>query len=96
MEAGILEKVPYSERPRRFEYRATTAGEELQPVLLTLMSWGDRHLNQEARPMVFEHACGETLSPRVVCAHCGDTADGASLTPHVKAPGWTTTGPAGS
>ncbi|MFD9034917.1 winged helix-turn-helix transcriptional regulator [Streptomyces sp. NPDC059567] len=93
VEAGILEKVPYSERPRRFEYRATPAGQELQPVLLTLMAWGDRHLNPKDRPVVLEHSCGEVLSPRVVCACCGDEADAASLTHHVRAPGWTTTGP---
>ncbi|MFI8291296.1 transcriptional regulator [Streptomyces sp. ms191] len=93
VEAGILEKVPYSERPQRFEYRTTPAGEELQPVLLTLMSWGDRHLNQTVRPVLLEHRCGEVLSPRVVCAHCGGEADAASLTPHVQAPGWTTAGP---
>ncbi|MBX9426567.1 MULTISPECIES: helix-turn-helix domain-containing protein [Streptomyces] len=93
VEAGILEKVPYSERPRRFEYRATAAGEELQPVLVTLMAWGDRHLNADARPVLLEHDCGEVLSPRLVCAHCGGEADRETLTAHVRAPGWTTSGP---
>ncbi|APE20303.1 MULTISPECIES: winged helix-turn-helix transcriptional regulator [Streptomyces] len=93
VEAGILEKVRYSERPPRYEYQATAAGEELQPVLVTLMAWGDRHLNADDRPIVLEHRCGEVLSPRVVCAHCGDEADRESLRAHVRAPGWTTTGP---
>ncbi|MFD5328858.1 winged helix-turn-helix transcriptional regulator [Streptomyces sp. NPDC127092] len=93
VEAGILEKVAYSERPLRYEYRATPAGEELGPVLVTLMAWGDRHLNEKDRPVVLEHSCGETLTPRVVCAHCGERADRASLTTHVRAQGWTTTGP---
>jgi len=93
VEAGILEKVAYSERPKRYEYRATPAGEELGPVLVTLMAWGDRHLNEKDRPVVLEHRCGEPLTPRVVCAHCGDVADRASLRTHVRAPGWTTTGP---
>ncbi|MER7956586.1 MULTISPECIES: helix-turn-helix domain-containing protein [unclassified Streptomyces] len=93
VEAGIVEKVPYSERPARFEYRATPAGKELQPVLLTLMAWGDRHLNGDDRPVLLEHSCGEVLSPRVVCACCGGEADPASLTHHVRSPGWTTKGP---
>ncbi|MFE5907844.1 winged helix-turn-helix transcriptional regulator [Streptomyces wedmorensis] len=93
VEAGILEKVPYSERPLRYEYRATEAGAELQPVLVTLMAWGDRHLNADARPVVLEHDCGEVLSPRLVCAHCGGEADRGSLSHHVRSPGWTTTGP---
>lgn len=93
VEAGILEKVPYSARPPRFEYRATAAGEELQPVLVTLMAWGDRHLNADDRPVVLEHDCGEVLSPRLVCAHCGGEAGCDSLRHHVRAPGWTTAGP---
>ncbi|MEU8617618.1 helix-turn-helix domain-containing protein [Streptomyces sp. NPDC048623] len=93
VEAGVLEKVAYSERPRRYEYRATPSGEELAPVLLTLMAWGDRHLNPDARPVVLEHSCGAVLDPRVVCAHCGAEPDPASLQHHMRAPGWTTTGP---
>ncbi|MFB6838665.1 winged helix-turn-helix transcriptional regulator [Streptomyces sp. NPDC056361] len=93
VEAGIVEKVQYSERPPRYEYRATAAGEELQPVLVTLMAWGDRHLNADARPVVLEHDCGEVLNPRLVCAHCGGEADRTSLSHHVRSPGWTTTGP---
>ncbi|MFD8009457.1 winged helix-turn-helix transcriptional regulator [Streptomyces sp. NPDC058955] len=94
VEAGILEKVAYSERPPRYEYRATPAGEELQPVLLTLMAWGDRHLNADDRPVVLRHRCGAELTPVVVCAHCGGEADRAGLRHDVRSPGWTTTGPA--
>ncbi|MFE7776970.1 winged helix-turn-helix transcriptional regulator [Streptomyces sp. NPDC057445] len=93
VEAGVLEKVPYSERPPRFEYVPTKAGLELQPVLLTLMAWGDRHLS-ERPPTVLEHTCGEKLTPVVVCASCGGEAAPETLTPHVHAPGWTVTGPA--
>ncbi|MEV7277766.1 helix-turn-helix domain-containing protein [Streptomyces sp. NPDC093111] len=93
VEAGILEKVEYSDRPKRYEYRATPAGDELQPVLVTLMAWGDRHLNQDRRPTLLEHSCGELLSPRVICASCGDEADAASLKALVQVPGWTTAGP---
>ncbi|MFD7446036.1 winged helix-turn-helix transcriptional regulator [Streptomyces sp. NPDC059909] len=94
VEAGVLEKVPYSERPQRFEYVPTESGRELHPVLLTLMAWGDRHL-AEHPPTVAEHACGAKLTPVVVCASCGDEATLDSLTPHVHAPGWTVTGPVG-
>ncbi|MEU1040146.1 winged helix-turn-helix transcriptional regulator [Streptomyces sp. NPDC005551] len=94
VEAGVLEKVEYSERPRRYEYRPTAAGRELEPVLLTLMAWGDRHLQQDGfRPMVLEHSCGHTLVPRVVCQECGDEVRHADLTAHPQAPGWTVTGP---
>ncbi|MFJ6636098.1 winged helix-turn-helix transcriptional regulator [Streptomyces sp. NPDC091376] len=93
VEAGVLEKVPYSERPQRFEYVPTEAGRELYPVLVTLMAWGDRHLPGHP-PTVLEHSCGEELRPVVVCTACGAEATPDTLTPHVHAPGWTVSGPA--
>nr|WP_188113998.1 helix-turn-helix domain-containing protein [Streptomyces apricus] len=104
VEADLLEKVAYSERPPRHEYRATRAGRELEPVLLTLMAWGDRHLNEGDRPMVIEHAgrrgrpggsLGDhELVPLVVCAQCGEEVHHDDLTAHPQVPGWTATGPA--
>lgn len=92
VEAGVLEKVPYSERPPRFEYRLTATGRELRPVLLMLMDWGDRHLADHP-PVVFEHSCGADLQPVVVCRTCGQEASSRSLTPRFTARGWTTSGP---
>ncbi|MDH6611582.1 DNA-binding HxlR family transcriptional regulator [Streptomyces sp. SAI-208] len=94
VDAGILTKRVYSERPQRFEYRPTQAGLELEPVLLTLMAWGDRHLRREDdRPMVLEHVCGHELEPVVVCSTCRGTVVHEDLTSHPQAPGWTVTGP---
>ena len=94
VEAGILSKRAYSERPQRFEYRPTQAGLELEPVLMTLMAWGDRHLRKDDdRPMVIEHICGNELVPVVTCRACGGTVDHADLTAHPQAPGWTVAGP---
>lgn len=100
VDAGILEKVAYSEKPPRFEYRPTQAGLELEPVLLTLMAWGDRHLNDGDRPMVLEHVGdngsvgGHELVPVVVCSECGEEVRHDDLAAHPQAPGWTVTGPA--
>ncbi|MEU1595837.1 helix-turn-helix domain-containing protein [Streptomyces sp. NPDC005708] len=95
VDAGILTKRMYSERPQRFEYRPTPAGLELEPVLMTLMAWGDRHLRKEDdRPMVIEHACGNELVPVVTCSACGEEVRHGSQTPHPQAPGWTVSGPA--
>ena len=38
VEAGALKKVPYQERPPRYEYRLTEMGHDLHPVLLALAS----------------------------------------------------------
>ncbi|MGW5097482.1 winged helix-turn-helix transcriptional regulator [Streptomyces nodosus] len=94
VDAGVLTKRMYSERPQRFEYRATAAGLELEPVLMTLKAWGDRHLRQQDdRPMVIEHSCGEEFVPVVTCAACGEEARHQDLTAHPRTPGWTVSGP---
>lgn len=94
VDGGILAKYAYSERPQRFEYRPTQAGLELEPVLMTLMAWGDRHLRGDAdRPMVIEHACGNELTPVVTCAACGDAVRHEDLRAHPQSPGWTVKGP---
>jgi DNA-binding HxlR family transcriptional regulator len=94
VDAGILTKRAYSERPQRFEYRPTRAGLELEPVLVTLMAWGDRHLRgDENRPMVIEHVCGNELLPVVTCSACGDEVRHEDLSAHPQAEGWTVAGP---
>ncbi|MEI5102364.1 helix-turn-helix domain-containing protein [Streptomyces sp. PmtG] len=94
VDAGILEKALYNERPQRFEYRPTPAGLDLESVLMTLMAWGDRHLRPDGdRPMVIEHACGHALTPVVTCADCGAEVRHEDLTARPQAPGWTVTGP---
>ena len=40
VEEGILERVPYSKRPPRHEYRLTDKGRELEPALSALRQWG--------------------------------------------------------
>ena len=44
VQAGIFERVRYSERPERFEYRLTPAGRELNVAIAALRQWGDAHL----------------------------------------------------
>jgi DNA-binding HxlR family transcriptional regulator len=94
VDAGILTKQAYSERPQRFEYRPTQAGLELEPVLITLMAWGDRHLREDDdRPMVIEHICGNELVPVVTCTACAGAVHHEDLTAHPQTPGWTVSGP---
>jgi DNA-binding HxlR family transcriptional regulator len=51
VEEGILEKVRYSERPERFEYRLTRKGRDLDIALAGLRQWGDKHVS-EGPPML--------------------------------------------
>ena len=47
VEHGILQRVPYSEHPPRFEYRLTDKGRELNVALTALRQWGDAHLSEK-------------------------------------------------
>ena len=79
-DAGILERIQYSEHPPRFEYHLTPAGQDLQPVLLTLMHFGDRHLaGGNPPPVVWTHTCGHTLAPQVTCESCGESVAPGTL-----------------
>ena len=49
VEEGILERVPYQERPARYEYRLTEKGEDLFTALNAIRQWGDRYVS--AAPM---------------------------------------------
>lgn len=42
VEAGMLEKRRYSERPPRDEYLLTERGRDFRPVLWALLAWGNR------------------------------------------------------
>ena len=47
VENGLLEKRLYSERPPRYEYILTPRGRDLSPVLITLLTWGNKHFAPE-------------------------------------------------
>jgi DNA-binding HxlR family transcriptional regulator len=55
----VLMKVPYSERPLRYEYRLTDKGLDLWPVVVELLRWGDRYAAPDGPPVVIRHkGCG--------------------------------------
>src|SRR5262249_23722181 len=47
VEAGLLERRRYSERPPRDEYVLTERGQDFRPVLWSLIAWGNRHFAPE-------------------------------------------------
>src|SRR4029453_5613149 len=63
---GIVERVRYSERPERFEYRLTGKGRELGLALLALMQWGDRHLSEKPPRIARRRSDRSPLSVRLV------------------------------
>ena len=47
VEAGLLERSRYSERPERYEYRLTPKGRDLGIALAGLRQWGDKYLSEK-------------------------------------------------
>jgi DNA-binding HxlR family transcriptional regulator len=74
---GVLKKVPYHERPARYEYRLTQKGLDLYPVLMSIVHWGDTYTAGRAgRPLLLQHmACGHQFDPVLTCSECGEMVD---------------------
>ena len=83
VDAGVLERVPYRDRPRRYEYRLTEKGRDLYPVMISLLRWGDRwQSGDEGKPLELHHrACGHETTPTVVCSECHEPLDARGVEP---------------
>src|SRR5258707_676761 len=69
---GILARVEYEKRPRRFEYRLTEKGIDLFPLIVVLNGWGDRWMAGSAgAPIELVHRnCGRAIKPALTCPAC--------------------------
>jgi|SRR5581483_838491 len=74
VDEGVLERRPYGNHPDRFEYRLTDKGIELWPVLVSLLTWGDRWMGGRGSPPVeLRHkGCGDVVHPEMACPSCGE------------------------
>ncbi len=77
---GLIERRLYSERPERYEYHLTEAGQQLRPIVLALKEWGDQQAEPGNAPVVFEHTCGAEFHPQMVCAECREPVREGELT----------------
>ncbi|MEN8182593.1 MAG: helix-turn-helix domain-containing protein [Myxococcota bacterium] len=77
VDAGILERRRYQERPERHEYRLTPKGLDLYPVMMALVRWGDRwHDDGRGKPIEHHHrACQQVMHAEIVCSECGEPLD---------------------
>jgi len=86
VEAGLLERVPYQQRPVRHEYQLLPRGRALFPVLMALLRWGndwaagpegapitlvDRRTGQPVQPVLVDEATGVPVTPERVRAQPG-------------------------
>lgn len=69
---GVLKKVEYQSNPPRYEYRLTEKGLDLYPVIMMMVRWGDKWMDDGfGAPMVYKHnRCGEYFTPEINCSEC--------------------------
>jgi len=96
VEAGMLERHRYSERPARDEYRLTERGRDFRPVLWSLLAWGNRHFAPEgpsvvlvdaatgalADPVLVDRASGRVMTAPAFRSAAGPAADEQTLQRH--------------
>lgn len=72
VDAGLLERRPYSTRPVRHEYVLTRVGRDFRPVLIALLAWGNRHFAPEGPAVVLTNrATGRVVNPILIEARTG-------------------------
>jgi DNA-binding HxlR family transcriptional regulator len=78
---GILERVQYHDRPRRFEYRLTEKGIDLYPVVVALLGWGDRWMvDSDGPPIELLHRnCGSRVMPVLTCPACKEEVNARTM-----------------
>lgn len=85
VESGILERRKYQDRPARYEYRLTEKGIDLYPVVVTMMTWGDKYLAPSGPPVTLIHEGHET-HPVLACDECGEAIHARNVQPQ-RGPG---------
>ncbi|MFP5487734.1 MAG: winged helix-turn-helix transcriptional regulator [Acidimicrobiia bacterium] len=74
VDAGVMTKERYQERPPRYEYRLTPMGTALSPAIVALVRWGDEHLSAGRPATMLVHApCGTELEQGFWCRSCATT-----------------------
>src|ERR1700704_5445804 len=67
VEAGLLERRQYCERPPRHEYVLTERGRDFRPVLISLQVWGNKHFAPEGLSVVLtDIQTGAKVDPMLV------------------------------
>ncbi|AHG45391.1 transcriptional regulator [Rhizobium leguminosarum bv. trifolii CB782] len=69
---GLFERRLYHQRPARYEYVLTDKGRDFFPVLMTLFSWGSRHIPEEDLAFLLGDTAGKARRTLLVDARTGE------------------------
>ncbi|MGD9527359.1 winged helix-turn-helix transcriptional regulator [Pseudonocardia sp.] len=87
-EEGILDRVPYQTAPLRHEYRLTKKGQDLYPILVSIMAWGDTYKTDKPPVQLVHRTCGHKAEPRLTCAHCAEPIQWRQMTAELEPDAW--------
>jgi DNA-binding HxlR family transcriptional regulator len=77
VEAGLLERRRYNERPPRDEYVLTERGRDFRPVMLAMLAFGNKHFPPDDRTVrIVNAATGQPVDPQLVDPATGKRVDG--------------------
>ena len=71
VDAGLLERHPYQERPVRHEYRLTGKGRDFLPVVVALAAWGSRWVLPEGAFRFVSAETGRPVDPVLIDGNTG-------------------------
>ena len=75
VQTGIMDRVPYQQRPTRYEYHLSAKGRDLYGHTIAIHEWTERWLIQPGKGLLkLQHLpCGMPFQGEVVCSHCDQT-----------------------
>jgi DNA-binding HxlR family transcriptional regulator len=77
VEAGLMERRRYSEKPPRHHYVLTDCGRDFRPVLLLMMDWGNRYFAGEGKAIYLaDEQTGQAIEPVLTDAASGERISG--------------------
>jgi DNA-binding HxlR family transcriptional regulator len=72
VDAGVLDRRPYQDRPMRYEYHLSDKGRGLYANTIAMHEWADRWLiDKDKQPLLLRHKiCDKPFESELTCSHC--------------------------
>ncbi len=79
---GVFDRVPYRDRPVRYEYHLSHKGRDLYQHTIAIHEWATRWLIKPGNePLLLRHApCDKLFNGEVVCSECDEVLDPHDVT----------------
>ena len=77
VDAGLMHRQRYNERPPRDEYLLTQRGRDFRPAMLAMLAFGNKHFPPQDRTVeIVNTATGQPVEPLLVDPATGKPVDG--------------------